>query len=66
MLKPSGEQPRVISHREGYFILLMKSKDDFEMVLNGGPYYINRQPILIYKWSLEFDFKNDVMKKFPV
>lgn len=63
---PSIEQPLVVSYREGYFVLLMKSKADFELVLNGGPYYMNRQPVLIYKWSPEFGFKNEVMKKFSV
>lgn len=43
-----------------------KTKDDVSLVINRGPYYMNRQPILVYKWSLEFDFINQVLKKFPV
>lgn len=44
----------------------MKDKNDFDLVVNGGPYYMNRQSVLVYKWSTVFDFKTDVLKKFPI
>lgn len=55
---PSVRQPRMVSHKEGYYVLVFKSKEDLETVVNMGPYYMNRQPILVYKLSSDFDFVN--------
>lgn len=46
--------------------MLMSSKEDVELVVNGGPYYMNKRPVLTYRWTEEFDFVNEVFKKFHV
>lgn len=35
-------------------------------MVNGGPYYMNRQHILVYSWKMDFDFVSQVLKRFPV
>lgn len=46
---PSISPLKIVSHKEGYFVFLMRSKEDLRVVLEGGPYYINRQPVLVYE-----------------
>lgn len=55
-----------MSHKDGYYVLVFKGKEDVDTIFSGGPYYMNRQPVLVYRWSNEFDFVNQVFKKLLV
>lgn len=37
---------------------------DCEMVCNKGPYYMNRRPIVIKRWSVGFNFYAEVLKAY--
>lgn len=58
---PRIKPPPIVSYRDGYFVVLMASREDADLVINGGPYCINRQPLLVYQWTDEFDFITDVL-----
>lgn len=56
------QKPKVLFHNDGYFIILMNSNEERERVLQNGPYTINSMPIIIRKWSENFDFNEEVLK----
>lgn len=63
---PEIDAPRIVLQSDGYHVMLLKSKGECKTAVEGGPYYMNRKPVLVYNWSPEFDFKAQVLKNFPV
>ncbi|CAO2821070.1 unnamed protein product [Amaranthus hypochondriacus] len=58
--------PTIHSHEEGYFILRFNTDNECEEILKGGPYFLNRTPMVVKKWNCKFDFKEEVMRVIPV
>lgn len=61
-IKPS----KILSHKDGYFILRLKSEDVMKSVLEGGPYFMNRRIVIVKKWSVEFDLRAEVLIRLSV
>lgn len=45
-----------MAHKDGVFLIQFVNAKDHEMVVNGGPYYMNKHPIVMKNWTLDFDF----------
>lgn len=57
---------KVVKHEDGYFILQLLSAGEQDEVINGGPYFMNRRPIVVKKWSTHFDFYTKALKAYPI
>ncbi|CAO2821242.1 unnamed protein product [Amaranthus hypochondriacus] len=58
--------PAIHNHEEGYFILRFSTEDECEAIIKGGPYFLNRAPMIVKKWTMNFDFKEEIMRVIPV
>ena len=58
--------PTIHEHEDGFFILKFKIESECSEILKGGPYFLNRAPIVIKKWSANFDFKSEILRVIPV
>ncbi|CAO2826291.1 unnamed protein product [Amaranthus hypochondriacus] len=58
--------PTIHQHEDGYFILRFKNEEECTEILKGGPYFINRAPIIVKKWNRDFDFKDEILRVIPV
>ncbi|CAO2817618.1 unnamed protein product [Amaranthus hypochondriacus] len=58
--------PAIHRHEEGYFILRFNTENECEEILKGGPYFLNRAPLIVKKWTINFDFKEEIMRVIPV
>lgn len=58
--------PVIHNHEVGFFILRFNTNEECEEILKGGPYFLNRAPMIVKKWSTKFDFKEEVMRVIPV
>lgn len=63
---PTLSVKNIVSHNDGYFTLQLQSKGEVEEIVNGGPYFMNRRPIVIKHWSMEFDYYSKVLKSYPI
>jgi uncharacterized protein DUF4283 len=54
--------PTIHAHEDGYFILRFNSTNECTKVLKGGPYFLNKAPLVVKQWSPNFDFKEEVMR----
>lgn len=58
--------PNIHPHKDGYFILKFSSENECNSILTGGPYFLNKAPIVVKKWNTEFDFKAEILRVIPV
>nr|QIA97949.1 hypothetical protein AP_R.00g000450-v1.0.a3 [Amaranthus palmeri] len=58
--------PAIHRHEEGYFILRFNSDNECEEIIKGGPYFLNRAPMVVKKWNRSFDFREEIMRVIPV
>lgn len=58
--------PGIHSHEDGYFMVKFSSNEECTEILNGGPYFLNKAPMIVKKWSKEFDFKEEILRVIPV
>lgn len=58
--------PTIHVHEEGYFILKFSSENECAEILNGGPYFLNKEPMIVKQWSMNFDFKEEILRVIPV
>lgn len=58
--------PNIHTHEDGYFILKFNTENECNEVLKGGPYFLNRAPMIVKKWNMDFDFKEEIMRVIPV
>lgn len=35
-------------------------------VLKGGPYFLNRAPLIVKQWSMGFNFNEEILRVIPV
>jgi uncharacterized protein DUF4283 len=54
--------PVIHAHEEGYFILKFNNESECDEILNGGPYFLNKAPMIVKKWSSKFDFKEEILR----
>lgn len=57
---------KIVTHSVRYFILQLQSKEAMEEVVNGGPYFMNRRPIVVKAWTMDFDFYSKVLNFYPI
>lgn len=58
--------PTIHSHEDGYFVMRFSSDSECDEILKGGPYFLNRAPMIVKKWSSKFDFKEEILRVIPV
>lgn len=58
--------PIIHAHEEGYYVLRFNSDDECSEILKGGPYFLNKAPMIVKKWSSNFDFKEEILRVIPV
>ena len=58
--------PTIHEHEDGYFIIKFNSESECDEILKGGPYFLNRAPLVVKKWSVNFDFKAEILRFIPV
>ncbi|CAO2827739.1 unnamed protein product [Amaranthus hypochondriacus] len=58
--------PTIHQHEEGYFVMRFNTDSECEDVIKGGPYFLNRAPMVVKKWNRNFDFKEEIMRIIPV
>ncbi|CAO2816303.1 unnamed protein product [Amaranthus hypochondriacus] len=54
--------PIIHAHEDGYFILKFNTENECDEVLKGGPYFLNRAPMIVKKWSRNFNFKEEILR----
>lgn len=59
-------KPKVYYHNDDYFLVKFESLDDLNELLYAWPYMLNNQPIIIKKWSADFDFNKEVLQTIPI
>ncbi|CAO2841428.1 unnamed protein product [Amaranthus hypochondriacus] len=58
--------PTIHAHEEGFFILRFTTDKECSEILKGGPYFLNRAPMIVKKWTRNFDFREEIMRVIPV
>ncbi|CAO2813667.1 unnamed protein product [Amaranthus hypochondriacus] len=58
--------PVIHSHEDGYYIVKFSSDKECTEILNGGPYFLNKAPMIVKKWNTEFDFNDEILRVIPV
>lgn len=58
--------PTIHIHEDGYFIMRFNFETECKEVLKGGPYILNRAPIIVKQWTMNFDFKEEIIRVIPV
>lgn len=44
----------------------LMNEEDCNIVLENGPYLMNRKIVGVRRWNEEFDFRMEVLAKFPI
>ena len=60
------QMPIIHPHKEGYFIMQFHSWSDYSNIPNKGSYFLNRAPVVVKKWSTNFDFKAYILRVIGV
>lgn len=63
---PNLKPVKILAHSDGYFIMRLKSEEDCLRVLDNGPYFMNRKVVIVKRWSIGFDFREQVLRKLPI
>ncbi|CAO2840943.1 unnamed protein product [Amaranthus hypochondriacus] len=58
--------PVVHAHEEGYFIVKFNTENERNETLNGGPYFLNRAPMIVKQWTMNFNFRDEILRVIPV
>ena len=58
--------PELFYNDEGYFIMKCKNREDMELVMEQGPYFIYGKPVFLRKWTTEFEMKEDLLRVLPI
>ncbi|CAO2812509.1 unnamed protein product [Amaranthus hypochondriacus] len=58
--------PTIHTHEDGYFIFRFNTEEECSEILKGGPYFLNRAPMIVKKWNSNFDFKEEILRVIPV
>lgn len=61
-----ASMPIIHTHEEGYYILRFNAVTEVNDILKGGPYFLNRAPLIVKQWSMNFDFKEEILRVIPV
>lgn len=57
-----SSEPLVYKHENGYFVILMKSKEKRNSVIFSGPHLFFGKPLIVKKWTPTFDFHKEIVK----
>lgn len=52
-------EPSIYMYDQGYFIVKFQSLEDTQEILIAGPYSINYKPLILKKWTTDFDFSKE-------
>lgn len=63
---PQLVKPRVTAHRDGYFLVKCLNVDDVNVMLQTESLSMGGRPVIVKKWSSEFDFLRDILKAVPI
>lgn len=63
---PSICPVQIHPHKDGYFILRLSSEEECLKILEGGLYFTNKKVVIVKRWSHEFDFRGEVLRKLPL
>lgn len=58
--------PTIHVHEDGFFIMRFNTDEECEEILKGGPYFLNKAPMIVKKWDKNFDFKDEILRVIPV
>lgn len=58
--------PVIHAHEDGYFIVKFADEKECSEIISGGPYFLNTAPMVVKKWSTNFDFQEEIMRVIPV
>lgn len=56
----------ILYHIDGYFVMRFRNKEQRDIVLSSGPHYMMRRPVIIKPWTLEFNFKEEILTTIPL
>ena len=56
------QMPFIHPYDEGYFVLQFNLESECSLILKGGPYFLNRAPVVVKKWSTQFHFKAEILR----
>ncbi|KAH0714845.1 hypothetical protein KY284_007750 [Solanum tuberosum] len=59
-------QPDLFMHEDGYYIIKFQNMKDMQEVLYTRPHIINNRPIILKKWSVDFDFTKEFLTEIPL
>ncbi|KAL6565248.1 hypothetical protein OROGR_002199 [Orobanche gracilis] len=59
-------KPTLHQAPNGFFIAKFSSQEECEQVMEGGPYSLKSQPIIMSKWSEDFEYKKVKLTKAPI
>ncbi|WMV45435.1 hypothetical protein MTR67_038820 [Solanum verrucosum] len=59
-------KPKVYCHNDGYFLVKFTTLEDRDEVFYAGPHMLNQKPIIVKKWTPDFDFTKEVMQTIPI
>ncbi|KAK4720322.1 hypothetical protein R3W88_018660 [Solanum pinnatisectum] len=59
-------KPKVYYHNDGYFLVKFTTLEDRDEVFYAGPHTLNQKPIIVKKWTPNFDFTKEVIQTIPI
>ncbi|KAK4710278.1 hypothetical protein R3W88_004791 [Solanum pinnatisectum] len=59
-------QPDIYLHEVGYYIIRFQTKENMQEILYNGPYTINNKPIILKRWSIDFDLSKEFPTEIPL
>lgn len=57
---------RIMPYKDSCFLVQFKSSKDVDKVIAGGPYSMNRKPVVVKQWHAGFDTNKEIFKSFLV
>ena len=58
--------PELFYNDDGYFIVKCKNREDMELVMEQGPYFIYGKSLFLRKWTSDFEMKEDLLRVLPI
>jgi len=59
-------KPDIFLHDDGYFVVRLQSRDDFDNIVYTGPHMFYGKPTVIKPWTSDFNFNKEVLRVVPI
>lgn len=63
--KPKGSWD-VFPRDNGFYLIKFELEEDFQRIINGGPWFMDSKLILMRKWEADFNFEHVMLTTYPI